>query len=84
VLALQRGVTGSIPVAPTNPNARFDKRCVHHAESRREARRGTGSSSLLGGGVCRLVHDVDGGPSRLLIGGQEAAGDLRGFCNHGE
>jgi hypothetical protein len=26
------------------------------------------SSSLLGGGVCRLVHDIDGGPARFLIG----------------
>ena len=81
---LQRGVTGSIPVAPTNRMPGSTSQCVHHAGSRRKARRGTGSSSLLGGGVCRLVHDVDGGPARLLIGGQEAAGDLRGLFNHGE
>jgi len=31
---------------------------------------------LLGGGVCRLVHDIDRGPARVLIRDHEAAGDL--------
>ena len=33
-------------------------------------------SSLLSGGVCRLVQDVEGDPAWVLVRGHEAAGDL--------
>ena len=41
-------------------------------------------SSVRGGGVRGLVHDVDGGPARVLVGGQEATGDLRRLLDDGE
>src|SRR5687767_6334678 len=34
--------------------------------------------------VCRLVHDVDDRAARILVQGQEAAGNLRGLLDHSE
>ena len=63
-----------------SPTSAGERRAIGQTTTRGSRNR----SPLLRGGVCRLVHDIDRDPTRVLVRGHEAAGDLRDLFDDGQ